>query len=139
MDGHDAGKVRSDVRGARAFLAALQGPRKNTAKFAAPPFGSWNMETCSFFMREISRPLSHAARFARGSLPPAWLRGMDAATLTLTRVSGPFSVMDGLVEEARETARRLVEPGNRSSVRGGPWCRIAITTNDLIEVEAVAQ
>ena len=90
-------------------------------------------------MKEISRPLSHAARFARGSLPPAWLRGMDAATLTLTRVSGPFSVMDGLVEEARETARRLVEPGNRSSVRGGPWCRIALTTNDLIEVEAVAQ
>ena len=36
MDGHDAGKVRSDVRGARAFLAALQGPRNNTAKFAAP-------------------------------------------------------------------------------------------------------
>ena len=68
-----------------------------------------------------------------------WLRGMDAATLTLARVSGPFSVMDGLVEEARETARRLVEPGNRSFVRGGPWCRIALPTNDMIEVEAVAQ
>ena len=40
-------------------------------KFAPPPFGSWSMETCSFFMKEISRPLSHAARFARGSLPPA--------------------------------------------------------------------
>ena len=75
MDGHDAGKVRSDVRGARAFLAALQGPRNNTAKFAPP---LWILEYGDMFLfherereREMSRPLSHAARFARGSLPPA--------------------------------------------------------------------
>ena len=67
----------------------------------------------------------------------AWLKGMDASTMSVQTIKTQLSLRDALVEEARLTASLYLQQGGHQQVRGGPWCRCRLPWSDKEEIANV--
>lgn len=85
-------------------------------------------------------PSTRAALMARRashvSDPVAWFRRCDLDSLRLQTMATGLSRPEALSREASTTASLMAEQG-RARVRGGPWCRCALSDGDRREITKV--